>query len=171
MKIKRFWLKLSSISLFLLLMPLKAGAVCPVCTVAVGAGVGLSRWLGIDDTISGVWIGGLLVSSIIMTEFWLDKKKIFFNGRRIALIILYYGLTVLPVYFFTDIIGSKQNQLWGIDKLLLGLTLGSLAFIGAAQLHFWLKQNNKDKVYFPFQKVVIPVSGLGVLSLIFWGIT
>jgi len=32
-------------------------AVCPVCTVAAGAGVGLSRWLGIDDIIIGLWVG------------------------------------------------------------------------------------------------------------------
>lgn len=35
----------------------KAQAVCPVCTVAVGTGVGLSRWLGVDDTITGLWLG------------------------------------------------------------------------------------------------------------------
>lgn len=33
----------------------KALAVCPICTVAVGAGVGLSRCLGIDDSITGLW--------------------------------------------------------------------------------------------------------------------
>jgi len=52
----------------------KVLAVCPLCTVAVGAGVGLSRWLGIDDVITGLWIGGLIVSLIAWSENWLDKK-------------------------------------------------------------------------------------------------
>ena len=54
-------------------------AVCPVCTVAVGAGVGLSRWLGVDDLITGTWIGGLLVSMIWWTIDWLNKKNIRFS--------------------------------------------------------------------------------------------
>lgn len=39
-------------------------AICPVCTVAVGTDVGLCRWLGIDDVLSGIWIGGLIISMI-----------------------------------------------------------------------------------------------------------
>jgi len=31
------------------LISTKVYAICPVCTVAVAGGVGLSRWLGIDD--------------------------------------------------------------------------------------------------------------------------
>ena len=49
-------------------------AICPICTLAVGAGVGLSRWLGVDDTVTGLWIGGLTVSMILWTIFWADKK-------------------------------------------------------------------------------------------------
>ena len=32
-----------------------AGAVCPVCTVAVGAGLEGARLLGVDDVITGIW--------------------------------------------------------------------------------------------------------------------
>jgi len=65
----------------------KALAVCPICTVVIGAGVGLSRWLGIDDTISGLWIGGLIISMIVWTINWLGKKNIRFKGRNILTII------------------------------------------------------------------------------------
>ena len=52
--------KILSISVFILLISSRvAHAVCPVCTVAVGAGLGLAEWLGIDDSISGLWIGAL----------------------------------------------------------------------------------------------------------------
>jgi len=51
-----------------LFLPSYALAVCPVCSIAVAGGVGLSRWLGIDDTISGIWIGGLIISLAIWCE-------------------------------------------------------------------------------------------------------
>ncbi|MCX6758247.1 MAG: hypothetical protein NTX14_00895, partial [Candidatus Nealsonbacteria bacterium] len=57
--------------IFSLLTARPALAVCPICTVAVGAGLGLSRWFGIDDSISGLWIGGLIVSFILWTIDWL----------------------------------------------------------------------------------------------------
>jgi len=33
-----------------------AWAQCPVCTVAIGGSVLLSRYLGIDDLIIGIWV-------------------------------------------------------------------------------------------------------------------
>jgi len=51
---KKLSIYLLSIFAISFLFAEKALAVCPICTVAVGAGVGLSRWLGIDDTIN--WI-------------------------------------------------------------------------------------------------------------------
>jgi len=48
--------------------------MCPVCTIAVTAGVGLSRWLGVDDLISGLWVGGLLVSLIGLTFSLVEQK-------------------------------------------------------------------------------------------------
>ncbi|HRZ29924.1 MAG TPA: hypothetical protein P5052_04275 [Candidatus Paceibacterota bacterium] len=38
----------------LLSIPFTSQAVCPVCTVAIASGVGLCRYLGIDDLISGL---------------------------------------------------------------------------------------------------------------------
>ena len=54
-----------------LLFAKKALAVCPICTVAAATGIGFSRWLGIDDTITGLWIGGLTVS---LKSIGLERK-------------------------------------------------------------------------------------------------
>ena len=56
-----------------------AEAVCPLCTIAVAGGVGFSRWIGIDDTISGLWIGALTLSMALWNINWFDKKKIHFK--------------------------------------------------------------------------------------------
>jgi len=60
----------------------KAAAICPVCTVTVGAGIGLSRWLGIDDSITGLWLGAFLLSISLWTIDWLDRKKSIFPLKK-----------------------------------------------------------------------------------------
>jgi hypothetical protein len=147
-----------------------AKAICPVCTLAVGAGVGLSRYLGVDDAITGLWIGGLVASMIWWTISWLDRKNIKFKFRKMAIIAGYYLLIAAPLYY-SEIIGHPLNKIWGIDKLMLGIFIGSLFFFGGGHLHFHHKKKNDDKVYFPFQKVVFSVSPLIILSAIFYFIT
>jgi hypothetical protein len=169
---KKLWLLFG---ILITLFPLSAQAVCPLCTVAVGAGVGLSRWLGIDDTITGLWIGGLIVSLIIWTLGWLEKKNIRFRGRWVLVVFLYYAVVVLPLYF-KGFIGHPQNSLFcwcGLhwDKLLVGIALGSLGFYAGAKWYFYLKEKHGGRAYFPFQKVVMPVLPLVILTIIFYLLT
>jgi hypothetical protein len=158
-----------------LLFVQNALAVCPLCTVAVGVGVGFSRWLGIDDIITGLWIGGLIVSMIAWTESWLEKKNIRFRGRLVAAILGYYLLIVLPLYF-TGFLGNPQKSLACVcgvyfDKLLLGIIIGSFAFWFGASWYYYLKEKNQGRAYFPFQKVVMPVGPLVILSIFFYFLT
>lgn len=153
-----------------LLFASSAQAVCPICTIAVGAGVGFSRYLGIDDTITGLWIGGLVVSMIMWTINWLDKKNIYFRGRKIITTFGYYALIVAPLYWM-DIMGHPFNTMWGMDKLLLGIIIGSVAFFLGGIWYYRLKAKNNGHSYFPFQKVVMPVSPLIILSFLFYFLT
>jgi len=150
----------------------KALAVCPICTVAVGAGIGLSRWLGIDDSITGLWIGGLIVSMIAWTISWFAKKNINFKGKNAIIVIGYYLLIIAPLYFMRTI-GNPLDSLCGcgLDKLLLGIIVGSSAFWFGASWYYFLKKKNNEHAYFPFQKVVMPISPLIVLSIIFYFLT
>ncbi|MDD5433134.1 MAG: hypothetical protein PHE77_00520 [Candidatus Pacebacteria bacterium] len=144
-----------------------AKAVCPVCTIAVGSCVGLARWLKIDDRITGLWVGGLLVSLVIWTIDYLNRKNIKFKGREILTTILWYAITIIPLYF-TGMIGHPFNQCWGIDKLLFGIIVGSIVFVIANFKHNYLKKRNNNKSYFPLQKVVFPVGFLAIASLIIY---
>lgn len=153
----------------LVFIPTSAQAVCPVCTIAVGAGVGLSRWLGIDDTITGLWIGGLTVSLIMWTINWLNKKNIRFFGRKILVTIIYYAAIILPLYY-TNILGHQFNKIWGIDKLLLGIVTGSIFFLAGALVYQKIKKD-RGKAHFHFQKVLMPIAPLIVLSIVFYFIT
>jgi hypothetical protein len=148
----------------------KVQAVCPVCTVAVVTGLGLSRWLGIDDTVSGIWVGGLVISSGLWLSSWLKGKKIKIPYLPIWSIVLMF-LFVLPPLIISGIIGHKLNTLWGIDKLVLGISVGSVLFSAGVFGDRMLRVLNNGKVKFYYQKVILPVATLIIGSLVFYLIT
>jgi len=158
------------IILFNLLFIAQAQAVCPVCTIAVGACLGLSRWLGIDDLVTGLWVGGLVVSLSAWTINWLNKKNFHWLFRKLTILAAYYIMIFLPL-FYTGIIGHIYNKFFGIDKLLFSSAIGSIAFYLGTKLHDWLKKKNHDRSYFPFQKVVLPITPLIIFSIIFYFLT
>lgn len=145
-------------------------AMCPVCTVAAGAGLGLAKWLGIDDTISGLWIGGFTVSLIMWTIIWLEKKSYRFKFRKILVTLFYFLAIVLPLYW-QNIIGHPYHKLWGVDKLLLGIFIGSIVFYITSKWYLVIKAKNNNHAQFAFQKIVMTLSSLLILSGIFYLIT
>jgi len=154
------------------LFPTIAQAVCPVCTVAVVGGLGLARFVGVDDTISGIWIGGIILSTSFWFVDWAYKKfkkveKINNNLFTISTAILMYGFVLIPMYL-GKIIGHPFNTLWGVDKLVLGTSLGSLAFLLGIFVDKRIRKINNDKVFFHFQKVVFPVAALILSSVIMY---
>jgi NADH:ubiquinone oxidoreductase subunit 4 (subunit M) len=166
---KKVIIFLSSIVVSLVLVT-KVYAICPVCTVAVGAGVGLARWLGIDDTITGLWVGGFIVSLIMWTISYLERRNINFFARNLVIIVAYYALTIVPIYFIKTI-WHPHNTLGGVNKLLLGIIIGSILFYLGAIWYYYLKKKNNGHAYFPFQKVVMPIAPLIIMSIIFYFIT
>ncbi len=157
-------------ALIFLSATVKTYAVCPVCTVAVAGGVVLAEKYGIDNTITGIWIGGLTVSLIMWTQNWLSNKKYKIKYQEIIVPLVYFLLIPLPL-FLMGTIGSPYKMLWGIDKLLLGMIFGSIVFYIGGSSYQYLKAKNNNHAYFPFQKVVQPVLPLIVLSFIFYLIT
>lgn len=162
------------ISLFTLIVFLtfapQAQAVCPICTIAVGAGLGFSRYLGIDDTITGLWVGALILSSALWTANWLKSKSWKIPHKTIFSIVLFY-LMVIPPLFWTGMIGHDLNKLWGIDKVLLGTIAGSVLFALGVFLDKYLRTLNDGKVFVYFQKVICPVLLLSIFSVIFFAVT
>jgi len=145
-------------------------AVCPVCTVAVGAGVGISRLIGIDDSITGVWIGGLIISSGLWMADFIRKKQWKIPIPEILSILLML-LFVIPPLYWSNMIGVTNNTLLGIDKIIFGSAIGSLIFFIGVGIDKWLRSTNNDKVYIYYQKVIVPVLLLSIISLFLYFIT
>ena len=143
-----------------------AYAVCPICTVAVAAGLGLSRYLGIDDAVSSLWIGGIILSVSFWTNDWLTKKKINFKYRNILVFIFWYGLTLIPLQL-TGIMGHPFNTILGMDKILFGTVVGSVFFLLGILADKKVREK-KGKQLFAFQKVVFPVVALAIISLVIY---
>lgn len=144
-----------------------ANAVCPVCVVAVGAGLGFSRWLKIDDVVSSIWIGALLVAVTMWTIIEMKKHNWRFPFDVIIISLAYYILTLVPLFTY-EIIGHPLNKIFGIDKIVFGVFLGTIVFILSYWLHNFLKKENGGKSFFQYQKVVMPLLFLLLTSLVFY---
>jgi len=136
--------------------------MCQVCTLAVGAGLGLSRWIGVDDAVSGIWIGGLILSSSLWFYSWLSKKypKLHTTPYMLLTTTLIYILSLIPLVW-TGVL---------IYKLVIGIVIGSLTFLLGIRADKKVRKI-KGKQLFNFQKVVFPVASLLISSIIVWIIT
>jgi len=163
-----------------------AKAVCPVCTVAVIAGLGISRALGIDDTVTSIWIGGLILSSSFWTIDWIEKSKwrekiykfackvkcgMTENQSLTFYVILAYYLMVFIPLILDHTIGKPRNVFWGIDKIVLGTAIGSVVFLAGMWIDKKIRKARDGKILFHFQKVIFPVSMLILSSLVFYFLT
>ena len=147
-----------------------ADAVCPVCTIAVGAGLEGARLLGVDDVITGIWAGGLTLSLYFWTVGWLKKQGVnSFWWQIVGPFVAYYAL--LGMVYLMPGVDFGAVTLWGIDKFLLGVIVGTVAFYFGARWYVKIKRNNGGRAMFPFQKVVVPLSLLAVMTVVFWFIT
>lgn len=143
-----------------------AHAVCPVCTVAVGAGLEGARLLGVDDVITGIWAGALMLSLFFWTVGWLQKRNIkSLFWQIIAPFILYYAL-LAGVYLLPGINFGEQ-KMFGIDKFLLGVIVGTISFYFGARWYKKIKRENGGHAKFAFQKVVVPICFLLIATAIF----
>ena len=136
--------------------------MCQICTLAVGAGLGLSRWLGVDDLVSGVWVGGLILSSSLWFYSWLSKKypKLHTTFYMLLTTTSMYILSLVPLAW-TGIL---------INKLVVGIVIGSLAFLLGVGTDKKVRKI-KGRQLFNYQKVVFPIALLLISSLTLWIIT
>lgn len=167
--IKQKFLFLGLVLLGILFAGVASAQPCPVCVVAIGAGLGFSRWFGIDDLVSSVWIGVMFVSLISWTLVYMKKKGWGFHDDGVIITLSYIVLTYIPLYY-AGIVGHPQNQIWGIDKIIAGSIIGGTAVYMGYGLHLYLKKKNNNKSYFAYQRVAIPILILLITSIVLWKI-
>jgi len=138
-------------------------AQCPVCIVTVGGGMLLAKKLGIDDFLVSLWISGLNTA----ISFWIAPKfKIKLLGNPVIFSLLMFGLSLF-YFYYTDQIGSINNRVLGLDKIIFGQVLGLLIMFLGIFIDRYSRKLNGGKILFPYQKVVFPVGSLIIFTLLF----
>jgi len=165
----------------LLLFVPSAFAHCPLCTTGAVIGVGVARYYGVDDGIVGIFLGALIVSSALWFNRWL-KKRVNYRFQETALVLSSFLLFAVPFYYgglITDfeIVRMMPEDLailglgfLGIDKLLAGMLIGSLAIWGVFALSNHIK-NKRGSVLWPYQGLSFMFIALVILTIIFLVIT
>ena len=143
-------------------------SACAMCVVAIGGGLSISRALGVDDAITGVWLGALLLALATASTAWIRKK---FRFKFSCAAVIGYGsiyLLTIPFFIAYDLF-SAGGYIWGISRLLFGMITGSAALLLGIYIDKLLRDLKPDhKVFFPFQKVVIPVILVLLGTLAVW---
>ncbi len=150
-----------------------AHAHCPLCTAAVGSAAVAAKYYGIDTSILGVMIGAFGIS----TGLWLANsiKRKFVKFQTPLIVIASFLLTVIPlmplmadtIYFPMLLFGqggTAFNQVYWINKMLIGSIVGGIASFGAYYAHNKVKAV-RGKVLFPYQGIAFTLAALLVTSL------
>lgn len=139
---------------------------CPMCAVAIASGLGLSRALGVSDTVIGIWTGAMLLALSHGFITYLKKKNIDNKWLNSAIYILTYCF-IIPLY-----IGERSTLIFnlktilGIDEFLFSIIIGSVALFFSSKFYYIMKEKN-GKPHFPYEKVVLPITVLLIISLLF----
>lgn len=153
-----------------LLTPKAVLAHCPLCVAGAAVGITLTRWIGIDDSISGVWIAALLGSASFWFYSWLLGKQInqVEEHKKILKPLIYVLIFVVTVWsFYKFQLVIRMSQIFGLDKLTFGILTGGILFylvdVGDS---FLIKK--AGKVYFPYQRIVFSLGSMAVLSFMIY---
>lgn len=156
-------------------------AHCPLCTGAAIAGVGVARFMGVDDSIVGLFLGAFIISTALWFSKWLVKKKVKIPFQEIALVLLSFFLLVFSLYTVGLITNFEMIKsmpeysmlgmgIYGIDKLFFGIITGSLAIWMSFTLSDYIKEK-RGRILWPYQGISFMFITLVILSFIFWLIT
>jgi hypothetical protein len=141
-----------------------ANPACIVCTAAVGASLTIARKLGIGDNIVGLWAGALFAILGYWLIKWFDKKNWNFPFRNFILMTLSVGM--IGFMYISDMTYTPQPIfVFWLDPFLFSSILGAIVLILSSKLYDWMKTKNGGKAHFPFEKVVLPVLALALVSL------
>ena len=167
---KAFMLTLAVAIAFIGVLP-AVMAHCPLCTGATIVGVGITRSFGLDDSIVGVFVGGMVISTALWFNNVLKKRNIGTKGneklRLLSLIILTSILTLVTFYYAGLFGRGNEFRIFGIESILVGSFSGGILSLGAFYYSNYLKNKNGGKVLFNYQTMILSLIALIVNAGLF----
>ena len=147
-------------------------AHCPLCTAATIVGVGVTRSLGWDDSIVGVFVGAMIVSSALWVNNIFKKRNIGGNAflRIGSITIATFVLTVLSFYFAGLFGPANTYRIFGMEKIIFGSLSGAVVSFATFFASNEMKRRNEGKALFNYQTMALTFGALVLNALLFWGI-
>ncbi len=147
-------------------------AHCPLCTAATIVGVGVTRSLGWDDSIVGIFVGAMIVSSALWVNNIFKKRNIGGNAflRIGSITIATFVLTVLSFYFAGLFGPANTYRIFGMEKIIFGSLSGAVVSFAAFFASNAIKKINEGKTLFNYQTIVLTFGALIMNALLFWGV-
>lgn len=143
------------ISSFLITTPVFA--ICPVCVAATGGMLATARLFGVDDLITGTFVGGLIVS----VAAWVNRLLVKRNKGRNYLPFQSVVLTVFLLLLFITISFIVRLISFALfDRILIGTLTGVFITSIALKLNDFLRENNGNKNYVLFQHILVIITFL-----------
>jgi len=140
--------------LFLFLATRTVSATCPLCVGATASMVATARFFGVNDLITGTFIGALIVSTAAWINRVLTKRN---KGRNYLpfqqIILVVFWLLAFTVIFF--IAGLIKFELF--NRLVIGMLMGVFIVPTAFIFNKFLRENNGRKNYMPFQHIFLTI--------------
>ena len=145
-------------------------AHCPLCTGATIIGVGITRSLGWDDSIVGVFVGAMIISSALWMNNIFKKRNIGGNALlRITSITIATLVLTFLTFYYAGLFGlGNTYRIFGIEKIVFGAISGSFVSIIGFAASNKIKAKNDGKAVFGYQTMIITFAGLILNALVFW---
>lgn len=137
-------------------------AHCPLCVAGAGVGLSLSRWLGVDDSITGLWMAAFLGALSFWSYSYLSRKYSRINNFLLkpSVYVLIFASTLWSFYKFNLVI--RMEKMYGLDKLTFGIVIGGIFFYVVELLNdLIIKKHGKS--LFPYQRLI---TGLGIILIL-----
>ncbi|MBS3074750.1 hypothetical protein J4447_04865 [Candidatus Pacearchaeota archaeon] len=156
--------------LLLLFIP-SAMAHCPLCTGITIAGVGATRALGLDDSLVGVFAGGMVFSSALWVNNILEKRGFRKSRLRALSLIIAIFIATLITYYTAGLAGPGNNfRIFGVERLTFGTLSGTIFSFAAFALSTKLKERNEGRTLFSYQTILLSIAALILNAFLFWAV-
>ncbi len=147
-------------------------AHCPLCTAATIVGVGVTRSLGWDDSIVGVFVGAMIVSSALWLNNVLKKRNFGGNAflRISSITVATFVLTIVSFYYAGIFGPANTYRIFGIERIIFGSLSGAAVSFAVFFASNELKRKNGGKILFNYQTMILTFGSLIANALIFWAV-
>ena len=129
-------------------------AQCPICVLTVGGGLLIAKKLGVDDLLAALWISGLNTAIAFWFVSFIKKPKILKNPYLWTVLLF---LSTWLYFFVSKQMYHRGNTFLHIDKVLVGMVMGVIVWLAGIGIDRFMRTQNNGKVFFYYQKVIVPL--------------